>query len=223
MLFFAPGQSRRYQGLKYSEFDLDGKLHTVGELITHFAAKGGALVLLAGLAVASARICSRRDRWREITPEQRDALTIAALLTIAAIGMVAPLLVSPMLVHRLFFAPHINLALATTAVLLAVSASPAWRALLGVIAIGINAAFFAMTYRAYSAYHAQFVERVASVQSQKAAGASSVIMPGYTLKFSSLKRFITREACLPDPKIHPNPEKAKYFGVQSVTMECPPR
>ena len=220
MLFFAPGQANRYQGIKYSAFDLDGKLHTAGELMTHFTAKGGALVLLVGLAIASARICSRRDRWREITAEQRDALTIAALLTIAAIGMVAPLLVSPMLVHRLFFAPHVNLAMATTAVLLAVSGAPAWRTLLGVTAIGVNAAFFAMTYRAYSAYHAQFVERVASIQSQKAAGASTVVMPDYTLKFSSLKRFITREVCVSDPKVHPNPKKATYFGVESVAMDC---
>ncbi|MEZ0279635.1 MAG: DUF6056 family protein [Methylibium sp.] len=221
VLFFAPGQASRYQGIKYSAFDLDGKLHAAGELITHFTARGGALLLLVGLAVATARICSRRDRWREITAEQRDALTIAALLTIAAIGMVAPLLVSPMLVHRLFFASHVNLAMATTTVLLAISAAPAWRTLLGVTAIGVNAAFFAMTYRAYSAYDAQFVERVASIQSQKAAGASTVVMLGYTLKFSSLKRFITREACVSDPKVYPNPEKAKYFGVESVAMDCP--
>ena len=45
MLFFAPGQANRYRGIKYSAFDLDGKLHTAGELITHFTAKGGALVI----------------------------------------------------------------------------------------------------------------------------------------------------------------------------------
>jgi hypothetical protein len=222
MLFFAPGQSRRYGGMKFEamEFDFGAKLYKAGEITSQFVGRGWGLASLVGLVLMSAMICFGRGGWRGIATNQRDALTIAALLTIAAIGMMLPLLVSPIIIPRLFFAPHINLAMATTAVLLAISAAPAWRTVLGAIALGANAFFFSKTYMAYSAYHAQFVERLVSIQTQKAAGASSVVMPGYTLKFNLIKRYVYKDPCWPDPNQYPNPQKAKYFGVRSVAMDC---
>jgi hypothetical protein len=222
LLFFAPGQSIRYGGVKYQAmaFELDSKVAAVKLIAQHFAPDGWPLALLLVLVATSAVLWLGRDRWRENATEERSSLTLAALLAIAAVGMAVPLVVSPMMGARLLFASHVNLAMATTVVLLAVSTAPAWRALLGVAAIGINAAFLSKAYFAYRAYHRQFVERVEIIETQKAAGISPVVMPGYTIDFGKLAKYVHREKCDADPAVLINRAKAKYFRVPSLAMDC---
>lgn len=222
LLFFAPGQSRRYGGIKYQamEFDLDSKIAAVKLVARHFAANGWPLALLGLLGALSAVMWLGRDRWRGDAAGKRSSLMIATLLVITAVGMAVPLLVSPLIGARLLFASHVNLAMATTVLLLAVSTAPAWRAILGALGIGVNAVFLLKSYFAYSAFHAQFIERVKVIESQKAAGVSPIIMPRYTINFDSLEKFLHRERCDTEPTHLSNRAKARYFGVSSLAMEC---
>ena len=216
LLFFAPGQSKRYGGVKYEAWEsaVGKKIAAAEEITRYFAADGRALALLAGFAAAAViLLLLKRGDWREHT-EQGDALVIGVLLLIAAIGMAVPLIVSPRILPRLLFASHVNLAMAASAALLAISNAPAWRALLGVLAIGINAAFLWKAYLAYSLYHVQFLERAEIIESQKASRASPVVMPCYTIKFGSLKKYVRKERCNSDPTARLNRWRARYFGVE---------
>jgi hypothetical protein len=227
LLFFAPGQSKRYGGVKYEAWEapLSKKIEAAEKIAAYFA-DGWAIALLAGVVITIFVLwrVNRRGSTAEqgnASSAQSDVVAVGTLLLVAAIGMALPLVVSPMLGPRLLFASHVNLAMAASAILLAISNAWAWRTVLSVLVVGINAAYLWKAYLAYSVYQAQFRERAGVIESQKAASLSPVIVPNYTIKFGSLQKYVYREPCSPDPAERLNRARAFYFGVESLVLECP--
>ena len=223
LLFFAPGQSRRYGGIKFRamEFDWDSKIASAGSILKSFAADGWSIALIAVIVLASAAMWFGRNAWRESKHDaDRDTLILVALLVISAVGMAIPLIVSPLVGHRLLFASHVNIAMAATAVLLAISTAATWRIFLGVVAFGINAHFLYRAHSRYAAYHAQFAERVLSIERQKAQGLSPVVVPRYRLKFDRQRKYLHEEPCRAAPSNWRNGAMARYFGVPELMDEC---
>jgi hypothetical protein len=102
------------------------------------------------------------------------------------------------------------------------STAAAWRAVLGVVAVAVNVVFLFRAYSAYSEYQLQFLERVTSIETQKASGVSPVVMLCYpnlkrTKKF--LQKYLHSESCNLAPGDWTNSMRARHFQVPELIMK----
>lgn len=192
LLFFAPGQGKRYDGKGANIFEgLLDKFSNIPELWIRFWESTGWLVpmLLALLVITIIH-------WRRSSdgaPDQRQPLRQALAAALAAIGlahlMVMLLVVSPIQADKLLFAPACLMIIATVTLLRywldrSPSLSPAW--LIMPPALLVNLYYGVTLLDQYRFFRQEFNARSASIIEQRDRGIRHVQITPYQTKRSRL-------------------------------------
>jgi len=217
LLFFAPGQDKRYGGVKY-----EGILAGFGTLLTstrdvieHFFI-ADILVIIVILALFWLFLQARR---RPYDKETRSGLLLIGYLVATSLLIVMTIGLAPLKPERLYFAATVNLAVvAAFLVLDVVRRSKVARKTARYGATALTAVFFIACLAFYGDVHGQFLQRAKFVKAQKAEGKKRIALPAYEFEWWPADYFMRDEGVRRDPKFHRNRSVAKYFGVESVRL-----
>jgi hypothetical protein len=222
LLFFAPGQSRRYDGIKYQAF-ADGipglVVRCLDALSLFFAASWPIWLLngvLLGLLFVAARLSPRGRRAPMLTSSET---LIVAYAIATALAMAATVGASPIIKDSLFFASGVNATL--VACVLALRLVMVQPTLAGVsvliLALLLNIRFWSVAVDVYSALHEQFGKRLEIIAESKARNELDVTVPRYEID-KRYKGFYRGDGLTSRVDDSTNVFAARYFGLKSIVI-----
>jgi hypothetical protein len=192
LLFFAPGQSKRYDGKGSRIFDgLMEKLASIPDLLGQFWGSSAWLtpVLLLMLCVTALHALLVRSGDSKVGQSARQALTKALIAILMAHSMVMILIVSPIKADKLLFAPTCLMIFALLVLLrhwLARWPQLPLPALIAGPALLINLYYAVILLEQFQFFRQEFDSRSASIIKQREQGIRHVLIEPYQTKRSRL-------------------------------------
>ncbi|HEX2878257.1 MAG TPA: DUF6056 family protein [Polyangiaceae bacterium] len=221
-LFFAPGQTVRYGGSKNSGFSallnhFPAQLKKVSTLlfdnsVPFFLAALALLVLVVYLDVI---VDKKRPRLQPNT-------AWALFLLVGAVGFAAPLLASPKLGQRIFFASYASLGLAIAALLNCLYERRAWRPLhvaAVLLALVLSTSYLHQGVTVYRKFATAFARQSALVMVQKAKGKNRLKIAKYKFNFRKAREYVRAETFSKSRTKRLNRLRAQYYGVRSFSYK----
>ena len=216
LLYFAPGQSKRYGGLGKEEglsallsdpFARVAKL--ADALFTNSAPFYAVALLLVGAVAVHA---ARRGRLAEAF--------WPALLLAASFGIAAVCLASPLTGQRLLFASYATLGFSLAGGLhyLARESWAPW-AIGGAGALGatLTFAFLANALPTYRALDQAYAMQVAAIDAAKKDGATAIRLAPYPFDFRGNRDMVRLESFRPEPEHRLNRLRARVYRLESFS------
>lgn len=215
LIFFAPGQDKRYTDSRYDGIptNLDAlisKLYLLADLLIANGLALGCVCLVVALA--------RLPKFKKFLSEY---MTIFVALMLAG-GFVATAIAAPILGHRLAFASHTFSAIAFAVVLTRLIQNHYFYKTLMAVCCGYLVLEFFKTHSAYDLYKTQFNAQAAAVQKGLASGNKDIVAPGYSVRFHDLKKYVFPEFPQRGPKSRVNSFIARYYKIDSFNVVTPP-
>lgn len=206
-LFFAPGEGRRYGGVEYENFHLD-----ISFLLKRAADVSGLLIsetwpflvlacALAILAIRAAGFGSPR-------------IIIGMTALVGTFGMVAPLIVSPLLGPRLLFGSEVCLAISILTFVAELDLKPLLAMATAASAAGILI-YLAQGYTVVFSYHDAFVVWSSTLEKQRAGGVKDATALPYEFAFSGERRFVMTGGSRTTTDGYPNGDIAQHYGFST--------
>jgi hypothetical protein len=221
-LFFAPGQMVRYGGSKNSGFSallnhFPAQLKKVSRLlfdnsVPFFLAAVALLVLVVYL---DAIVDKKKPR---VQPNSAWAL----FLLLGALGFAAPLLASPKLGQRIFFASYASLGLAIAALFNCLYERRAWRPLhvaAVVLSLLLLTSYLQQGVTVYRKFAAAFARQSALVMVHKSKGQKKIKIARYKFNFRKASEYVRAETFSKSRTKRLNRLRAQYYGVRSFSYK----
>jgi len=177
LLFFAPGQTKRYGGMVAQagpigtvlERGVDG----ITEIVSSFFWEAQLAIFVVVLAALLAAIEARRRGEALRAPDR--AMTVTAVVAAAAAGaIVATLFASPLVPSRMYLAPSILLIISALAVIDVLLEYRAARRLVTVFCVGIVGYHSIQSAIVYRGFYADYQARVAVLEATPPGGVAHV-------------------------------------------------
>ncbi len=215
LLFFAPGQTKRYGGVASKASPvatvLERGLDGAREIVSSFFWEAQ-LAIVVVLAAATLALIGARSRGVALASPARAALVVTLAALAAGASMIATIMASPMVAERLYLAPCVLFVIAALPLLDGVLAEPAARRFLvacAIVAVGYQTIRVTVEY---ARAHVFFEQRMALLRAAP---------PGSVARVPAYKRWQqTRDFFGDDLRTftHRQYVAHEYFGLSGIDI-----